>query len=113
MAGRKFSCLRRGPDGYPPYVRGLFCMAREGTMQRGYRDVGYLLSRWLRHFRPATVGARAWQYHIDTLRQTLALTDQRMAEHWLAVTYPGLAALIPAQPRDEFIAGMRETRCEA
>lgn len=113
MAGRAFSCLRHGAEGYPPYVRGWFCMAREGTMQRGYRDVGYLLSRRLRQFRPAAVGARAWRYHIDTLRQILALTDQRTAEHWLTATYPGLAALIPAQARGEFIAGMRETRCEA
>jgi hypothetical protein len=82
-------------------------------MQRGYRDVGYLLSRRLRQFRPVSLGGRAWRYHLQTLWQILAISDTQAAVHWLAATYPGLAALIPVQARGEFIAGMRETRCEA
>ena len=96
------------PDGYPPYVRGWFALAHAGSMQRGFRDVGYLLARRLESFRPEWLDAGGWQEHLATLRQHLERRDQWGAALWFGVTYPGLACLIPASKREQFIAGLRE-----
>jgi hypothetical protein len=66
MAGRAFSCLRRGPGLATPSPNTLADSGR-----------------------------------IDT-----QAADQRPT-----VAYPGPASLIPVQARDEFVAGMQETRC--
>lgn len=108
MHVRRFSSSRPGVEGYPPCVRGWFCLARSGRMQRGYRDVGYLLARRLRRFRPSWLDRDAWRLHLETLRESLMQQDDAPAMHWLAATYPGLVALIPADERREFVAGMRD-----
>ena len=111
MPNVRFSSCKRGPDGYPPYVRGWFCMAREGTMQRGYRDVGYLLAGKLNAFQPRWLSLQAWRYHLNTLLRCLKENDERSYVLWFAVTYPGLGSLIPAKQRQHFFAGFREVRC--
>lgn len=99
-----------GREGYPPFVRGWFWLARSGRMHRGYRDVGYLLARRLRRFRPRWLGRRAWRYHLETLQGCLAMRDEQLAMQWFAATYPGLVGLIPAEARAEFVAGVEELR---
>lgn len=113
MPARGFSSCRRGIDGYPPYVQGWFCMAESGTMQRGYRDAGYLLARRLREFRPLWLGVRAWRYHVGTLWAILDRCDEQAALWWFAATYPCLVALIPADQQVHFVAGVREQRCDS
>ena len=108
MPANHFRCSHPGADGYPPCVRGWFWLARSGRMRRGFRDVGYLLSRRLRRFRPLGFDRRAWRFHLETLRQGLAKRDDLVAMHWFAATYPGLAGLIPADARREFLAGLRD-----
>ena len=80
-------------------------------MQRGYRDVGYLLAGRLRGFRPAWLDACRWRGHLDTLLQSLAGRHERHVWDWLAITYPGLARLVPVDQRQHFVAGMRERVC--
>jgi hypothetical protein len=101
---------RRPPtcDRYPPFVRGWLCLARSGRMQRGYRDVGYLLARRLRRLRPRWLGRRAWRYHLETLRECLARRDADLAMQWFSATYPGLVGLIPTEARPDFVAGVEE-----
>jgi len=108
MPSLQFSSCKRCPDGYPPYVLGWFGKARTGTMQRGYRDVGYLLSHRLRRFHPRWLSREAWRYHIETLRESLVRRDERGAFLWFAVTYPGLVSLVPVGARRQFVAGLRE-----
>jgi hypothetical protein len=111
MSARRFSCCERGVDGYPPYVRGWFCLAESGTMQRGYRDVGYLLAAKLCHFRPRWMSVRAWRYHLHTLASTLEQCDERAAMWWFAATYPGLVTLLPLHDQSEFCSGVRDLLC--
>jgi hypothetical protein len=108
MAAARFSCSRPGVDGYPPYVRGWFRLAQAGSMQRGYRDVGYLLGQKLRQFRPSWLGVEAWGSHLNTLWGILERQDQRTGMAWLASTYPGLVDLLPAEEQQGFFAGMNE-----
>jgi hypothetical protein len=76
--------------GCPRYVKGWCCKARERTLRRGYRDVGYLLAPKLRAFRPERFGPRTW------------------ALEWFAEIYPQLMAVIPAGDRQQFVAGVLE-----
>jgi hypothetical protein len=108
MAAERHDPCARGLDGYPPYVRGWFRKARAGTMQRGYRDVGYLLASRLGGFQPAWLNAAEWRYHLDTLWRSLAARDERAAMQWFSATYPGLVAMLPARQRREFVAGLGE-----
>jgi hypothetical protein len=111
MPTRRFSSCRRLEAGYPAYVRGWVCMARDGSMQRGYRDVGYLFAMKLREFRPDWFSGRAWRYHLRTLWASLETCDDRAATWWFAATYPNLVALIPTRQQAHFMAGVREIAC--
>jgi len=111
MKNRRFTASKPGVEGYPPCVRGWFCLARSGRMRRGFRDVGYLLARRLGRCRPPWLSRRAWRFHRRTLRECLAAQDDQVAMRWLTATYPGLVALIPADGRREFFAGMGEPVC--
>lgn len=108
MATSRFRCCERGIDGYPPYVLGWFRKAHAGTMRRGYRDVGYLITRRLHRFRPSWLRAREWRCHLETLRRSLDRYDELAAFKWLAATYPDFVAMIPADQRGHFLAGIRE-----
>jgi|GEM_PF-3491066 len=99
-----------GLDGCPGYVRGWCCKARERTLRRGYRDVGYLLAGRLRRFRPDQVPAEAWAARLATLGEALDRHDDTAAVGWFRDTYPRLMALIPAADQGEFVAGARDRR---
>lgn len=99
---------RHALDGCPGYVRGWCCKARERSLVRGYRDVGYLLAPRLRRFRPAGLSAPEWSARVGQLRGLLTHGDDVAAVRWLMSVYPRLMALIPATHRDEVVAGLRE-----
>jgi hypothetical protein len=95
-------------DGFPDYVRGWVCKARDRSMQRGYRDVGYLLYWKLRLFRPAHIEVRSWFRHVDNLRNHVVANDRRAIQGWFAENYPALMHLIPERRHREFVAGLVE-----
>ncbi len=95
-------------DGFPGYVRGWVCKARDKSMQRGYRDVGYLLYWKLRVFRPVHVGVRQWFRRVGNLRDYVLANDRLSAQGWFRENYPALMNLIPESRHREFIAGLVE-----
>ena len=97
-------------DGCPGYVRGWCCKARDHTLQRGYRDVGYLLAAKLGAFRPERFRPRVWARHVRRLRSLLQASDDAAAAAWFAEMYPRLMAVIPVGERPHFVAGVRERR---
>ena len=94
--------------GCPAYVRGWCCKARDRTLQRGYRDVGYLLAPRLRSFRPDRFGPRTWARQLGRLRGFLHAADEAAALAWFAEVYPQLMALIPVGEQPQFMAGVWE-----
>lgn len=99
-----------GLDGCPGYVRGWCCKARERTLRRGYRDVGYLLAARLRRFRPERLPATTWAARLTVLGAFLDSRDDAAAVGWFRETYPRLMTLIPTAHHAEFVAGARERR---
>jgi hypothetical protein len=95
-------------DGFPGYVRGWCCMAKHKSMQRGYRDVGYLLVARLRAFRPARCGVRAWRRQLALLDEHLKRNEKGAIRQWFRTHYPALMNLIPARRHGELIAGLIE-----
>ncbi len=94
--------------GCPRYVKGWCCKARDRTLQRGYRDVGYLLAPKLRSFRPERFAPRTWAQRLGRLRRLLKTADETAAVEWFAETYPQLMAVIPVGDHPQFVAGVRE-----
>lgn len=94
--------------GCPAYVKGWCCKAHERTLQRGYRDVGYLLAPRLRSFRPDRFGPRTWSRQLGRLRRLLQAADEAAALVWFTETYPQLMAVIPVGDQPQFVAGIRE-----
>ena len=92
------------------YVRGWCCKARDRTLTRGYRDVGYLLAPKLRRFRPPGLSPRAWRRDLSRLRRLLGHPDDEAVLRWFSETYPELMAMIPAGERRRFVAGVRDHR---
>lgn len=101
---------RRLLGGCPAYVKGWCCKAGDRTLQRGYRDVGYLLAARLRAFRPERVTPRRWAWMLGRLRRLLKAADDTAAVEWFADAYPHLMALIPVGDHRDFVAGVRERR---
>jgi hypothetical protein len=87
-------------------VQGWCCKAHDRTLQRGYRDVGYLLAPRLRSFRPDRFGPRTWERRLGRLRKFLLTDDEAAALAWFAETYPQLMALIPVGEQAQFVAGV-------
>ena len=96
--------------GCPGYVQGWCCKARDRTLARGYRDVGYLLAPKLRRFRPPHVAPPTWSSLVRRLRGFLESGDEPAALAWFATAYPRLMAVIPKDEHREFLAGVRERR---
>jgi len=94
--------------GCPSYVKGWCCKARDRTLQRGYRDVGYLLAPKLWSFRPERFGPRMWSRQLGRLRRLLQAADEAAAVAWFAEIYPQLMAVIPVSDQPQFVAGVRE-----
>jgi|APCry1669189000_1035189.scaffolds.fasta_scaffold76143_2 hypothetical protein len=95
-------------DGCPGFVRGWCCKARERTLQRGYRDVGYLLAAKLRRFRPPGFCTAAWTRQVHRLHRLLRAGDDPAAVSWFKETYPVLMTLVPTVQQRQFLAGARE-----
>jgi hypothetical protein len=77
-------------------------------MQRGYRDVGYLLFAKLRLFRPAHVSLRLWHWLLGDLTEHFAANDRNAIQDWFWENYPALMLLIPERRHREFVAGLVE-----
>jgi len=103
---------RAAAEGFPGYVRGWCCMAKSGTMQRGYRDVGYLLALQVGAFRPAHIGVRSWRKHVAFLSEHISRGERRAIRVWFKTYYPSLMQLIPERRQSEFIAGVIERTTE-
>ena len=83
-------------------------MARDKSMQRGYRDVGYLLYWKLRLFRPAHIEVRSWFRHIENLGKQVVANNRSAIQGWFQENYPALMHLIPERRHREFVAGLME-----
>ena len=94
--------------GCPGYVKGWCCKARDRTLQRGYRDVGYLLAPKLRAFRPERFPPRTWTQQLIRPRRLLNAADEAAAVAWFAEIYPQLMAVIPLADHPQFVAGVRD-----
>jgi hypothetical protein len=77
-------------------------------MQRGYRDVGYLLCGKLRLFRPAHIGVRQWLRQVGDLREQVVVNNRPAIQVWFRENYPALMHLIPERRHREFVAGLVE-----
>ena len=95
-------------EGVPGYVFGWCCKADARTMQRGYRDVGYLLIQRARHFRPKHMPKDVWQERLMPLVDSCRANQAAHVWAWCIRHYPSLASRIPRECRDEFVAGMVE-----
>ena len=103
--GKYSPCFR---DGVPGYVFGWCCKAEAKTMQRGYRDVGYLLMPRAPTFRPPSVCRKAWRKRVVLLWDSCLANDARHVWEWRLNHYPTLARHIPRESRGDFVAGMVE-----
>jgi hypothetical protein len=95
-------------DGFPGYVRGWVCKARDRSMQRGYKDVGYLLCGKIRLFRPAHIGVTQWFRHVGNLQKHVMGNNRPAVQDWFRENYPALMLLIPERRHREFVAGLME-----
>jgi hypothetical protein len=95
-------------DGFPGYVRGWCYMAKSKTMQRGYRDVGYLIAERVAEFRPAQFNARSWREQVEHLKQHAKRDAEAAVQRWFLTNYPTLMHLIPKRRHLEFVAGFIE-----
>ena len=77
-------------------------------MQRGYRDVGYLLAPNVKAFRPAHIGVRSWFKQVAVLGEHIEANDKVAVKSWVREHYPALIQLLPERRRGEFISGLVE-----
>ena len=83
-------------------------MAKAKTMQRGYRDVGYLIAVRVRAFRPARFNARSWRKQVACLGEHVIQGEAKAIRTWFETHYPALMHLIPERRQREFVAGFIE-----
>lgn len=83
-------------------------MAKSGTMQRGYRDVGYLFAVHVPVFRPAIVPTRSWRRLVVRLSGHVRRNEKAAVGAWFKAHYPALMHLIPDRRHREFVAGFIE-----
>lgn len=95
-------------DGVPGYVFGWCCKAEAQTMQRGYRDVGYLLLQRARNFRPPQITEHVWQERLVDLLDLCRANHAAHVWEWCLWNFPTLAQRVPRERRDDFVAGMVE-----
>ena len=95
-------------DGFPGYVRGWCCKASEGSMQQGYRDVGYLLAPRLKVCRPVWCRIPEWRERLGVLRSHVLQGKAAHISRWCWESYPRLMELIPKPRRRSFVAGLAE-----
>lgn len=95
-------------DGFPSYVRGWVCMAKDKSMQRGYRDVGYLLAPRVKEFRPAHISVRSWFGQVAKLAEHIHRNDKAAVGGWVKRHYPALMQLVPQRRQKELVLGLVE-----
>ena len=108
MSDRGAPVANWGNAGFPPYVMGWCCKAREGTMQQGFEDVGYLFATHLGSFRPETIPARLWRRRVRLLREHIETANHTGIRYWFRFHYPLLMNLVPASRYREFARGVIE-----
>ncbi len=77
-------------------------------MQRGYRDVGYLLAPKVKAFRPAHIGVRSWFKQVAILGKHIEANDKAAVKSWVREHYPALIQLMPERRHGEFVSGLVE-----
>ena len=83
-------------------------MAKAKTMQRGYRDVGYLLAARLPEFRPAQYTVTKWRQLIARLDKCLETQNTAAVQAWFKKHYSALMHIIPERRHREFVSGVIE-----
>lgn len=83
-------------------------MAKAKTMQRGYRDVGYLSAVRVGAFRPARFNAGSWRERVACLGEHVSHGEAEAIRIWFKTHYPALMHLIPERRQLEFVAGFIE-----
>jgi hypothetical protein len=99
---------QRDLDGCPNYVRAWCRKAEVGTMQRGYRDVGYLLAPDVLDFRPHQTTRGEWRNTVTRLQEVCLSGNAQEVLAWCRESYPGLLRVIPRNRHGEFVAGVIE-----
>lgn len=99
--------------GIPAYVKGWCCKAREGTMQQGFSDVGYLFVPHVCSFRPAMISRCVWRKRVQMLAEQVEARNQSGVRGWFHAHYPLLMTLIPKRRHKEFAQGVIERGTEA
>jgi hypothetical protein len=97
----------------PAYVKSWCCKAREGTMQQGFSDVGYLLAPHVRSFRPAIISHRVWRQLVRVLAEQVESRNHPGVRRWFQTHYPLLMTLIPRRRHREFAQGVIERATES
>ena len=77
-------------------------------MQRGYRDVGYLLAPHVGDFRPTAVTSGVWGEAVSRLQEFCLSGNAVAVMDWCREAYPSLLALIPRPRHGDFVAGVIE-----
>lgn len=77
-------------------------------MQRGYRDVGYLLAPHVHEFRPPKATGVAWHNLVSRLQECCLSENAQEVLRWCGEAYPGLLTIIPRSQHGDFVAGMIE-----
>lgn len=83
-------------------------MAKAKTMQRGYRDVGYLLAARLPEFRPAQHSVTKWRQLVARLDECLETQNTAAVQAWFNKHYSALMHIIPERSHQEFVSGVIE-----
>jgi len=83
-------------------------MAKDKSMQRGYRDVGYLLAPRVKEFRPAHISVRSWLRQVRELAEHIHANDRAAVGGWVKKHYPALMQLVPQRRRKELVLGLVE-----
>ncbi len=78
------------------------------TMQRGYRDVGYLLAPEVKVFGPALIGVRSWFKQVAVLVERIEANDKVAVKNWVREHYPALMQLVPERRHGEVVSGLVE-----
>lgn len=77
-------------------------------MERGYRDVGYLLAPHVLDFRPSTVTGDVWRDAVSRLQEFCLSGNALAVMEWCREAYPSLLAIIPRHRHGDFVAGVIE-----
>lgn len=78
-------------------------------MQRGYRDVGYLLAPHVLDFKPSPATRSEWEEAVCRLQEFCLSGNAVAVVGWCREKYPGLLAIIPRDRHSDFVAGMIES----